>query len=212
MRRTAAQAAETRRQVLDAATMALAERGYDGATFEHIAGRVGLTRGAVHHHFRGGKDELLTALLREQWSRYGQVVLQPLHDTSRAPARRLEDFVVDYLARLLEDPLFRALATVTTLVAPLARSGTEQAVAEHGQALEAWREALRQVLDDAGPLRTGVTTAAATFLLTTTIVGANDTAALEPDQLPSTADERRAVAAVLVGGLLAATDREAGVS
>lgn len=212
MRRTAAQAAETRRQVLDAATMALAERGYDGATFEHIAGRIGLTRGAVHHHFGGGKDELLTTLLREQWSRYGQIVLGPLHDTARAPARRLEDFLVDYLARLVEDPLFRALATVTTLVAPLARTGAEQAVAEHSQALEGWRDTLRQVLDGAGPLRAGVTTGAATFLLTTTIVGANDTAALEADQLPQTDTERRAVATVLLGGLLETIDREASVS
>lgn len=183
--------------------MALAERGYDGATFEHIAGRISMTRGAVHHHFPGGKDELLTALLRKQWDRYGQAVLQPLHGTDRPPARRLEDFLTSYLTLLVEDPMFRALATVTTLVAPMARSGTEQGIAEHSESLEAWRSALRRVLDDARSLRAGITTATAVFVLITAIVGANDTAALEPDQLPRTASGRRAVATALVAGLLA---------
>lgn len=183
--------------------MALAERGYDGATFEHIAGRIGMTRGAVHHHFRGGKDELLTVLLREQWTVYGEIVLRPLHDTARAPGQRLEDFLVGYLTLLSDDPLFRALATVTTLVAPMAGAGTEQAMSEHGEALNGWREALREVLDDAGPLRRGVTPSAAVFVLVTTIVGATDTAALEADQLPRSTRERHAVATALVAGLLA---------
>lgn len=56
-RRTAADAAVTRRTILDAARATFAEDGYQAATLDGIALRAGVTRGAVHHHF-GDKREL----------------------------------------------------------------------------------------------------------------------------------------------------------
>jgi len=55
-----------------------------------------VTRGAVHPHFPGGKDELLRVLLVEQWGRYGEMVLAPLHDPDLGGVGRLRSFLVGY--------------------------------------------------------------------------------------------------------------------
>jgi AcrR family transcriptional regulator len=202
VRRTAAEAAQTRRDLVDAATVALAERGYEGATFADIAARIGMTRGAVHHHFRGGKDELLATVLAEQWERYGEVLLAPLHVAGLSTARRLEDFLAAYLAQLADDPMFRALAAVTTLVAPLAAERIDS-VAQHGRAVDVWRRVLHDVVaSPSARLRPGVSPTTAVFVLITLVQGANDTAALEPDTLPGTRAERLAVVRAVVSGLL----------
>ena len=63
-RRTAADAAVTRRTILDAARATFAEDGYQAATLDGIALRAGVTRGAVHHHF-GDKHELFVEVFEE---------------------------------------------------------------------------------------------------------------------------------------------------
>jgi AcrR family transcriptional regulator len=63
-RRTAADAAVTRRTILDAGRATFAEGGYQAATLEGIALRAGVTRGAVHHHF-GDKRELFVEVFEQ---------------------------------------------------------------------------------------------------------------------------------------------------
>jgi AcrR family transcriptional regulator len=63
-RRTAADAAVTRRTILDAGRVTFAEDGYQAATLDGIAQRAGVTRGAVHHHF-GDKRELFVEVFEE---------------------------------------------------------------------------------------------------------------------------------------------------
>jgi AcrR family transcriptional regulator len=63
-RRTAADAAVTRRTLLDAGRVTFAEDGYQAATLDGIAQRAGVTRGAVHHHF-GDKRELFVEVFEE---------------------------------------------------------------------------------------------------------------------------------------------------
>jgi AcrR family transcriptional regulator len=59
-------AAETRQQLIDAATRAFAEEGVHAASLVEITRRAGQrNRGAVHYHF-GGRDGLLVAVLEEQ--------------------------------------------------------------------------------------------------------------------------------------------------
>lgn len=200
MRRTAAEAAETRRQVLDAALLTFAERGWDGATFENIASRIRLTRGAVHHHFRGGKEELLYSVLSEQWQRYGEMVLAPLSAPGLGVGERLRSFVSGYLDLLAGDAMFRALATVTTVVSQHAR--TVEGYAEHRSGLDEWRAALHAVLDPPGVLRAGVSAETAVFVLMNFVVGVDVTVALEPDELPADLAGRQAAAAALVAGLI----------
>jgi AcrR family transcriptional regulator len=54
--------AETRRAIRCAALAAFRQHGYRGTTLEEIAGEVGLTRGAVLHHFNS-KADLLAAVV-----------------------------------------------------------------------------------------------------------------------------------------------------
>ena len=53
---------ESRRQVLDAAILTLAERGLAATSIQDIADAAGVSKGAVHYHFES-KDELLERVL-----------------------------------------------------------------------------------------------------------------------------------------------------
>lgn len=74
MRRTKEQAAETGRQVLIAAEGLFLEKGYDNVSLEEVAARAGVTRGAVHWHFKTKRGLLLA-----------------LRDKVREPIRKLAD-------------------------------------------------------------------------------------------------------------------------
>jgi AcrR family transcriptional regulator len=54
------------------------QHGYDGATLSKISEATGLGKASLYHHFPGGKDEMVTAVLDyvEQW--LTQSVLVPL--------------------------------------------------------------------------------------------------------------------------------------
>ena len=56
--------AERRDQILDAANVLFAERGYEEVTIEDIATSAGVTRGLVHHYFGGRKDVYIALLER----------------------------------------------------------------------------------------------------------------------------------------------------
>ncbi|MGH3090451.1 MAG: TetR/AcrR family transcriptional regulator, partial [Rubrobacteraceae bacterium] len=89
-RRTQAERREaTRRALLDAGRELFVERGYHEASQEEIAGRAGVTRGALYHNFEGGKkglfrevaeeievelDEVIAAAAREEFERSGDAV------------------------------------------------------------------------------------------------------------------------------------------
>jgi AcrR family transcriptional regulator len=53
--RKSEQAAATRRLLLEAARALFTEQGYAGASIDEIAGRAGVTIGALYHHFRDKK-------------------------------------------------------------------------------------------------------------------------------------------------------------
>ena len=53
---------QTRAAILAAAAVAFGDRGYESATLEDVAGGLGLTRGAVLHHF-GSKEEILREVI-----------------------------------------------------------------------------------------------------------------------------------------------------
>lgn len=79
---------DTRAQLLDAARVEFAERGYDGATVRAIADRAGVDAAMVNHWF-GGKEALFTASL--------QIPIDPaavLHDVLPGDPERLGERVV----------------------------------------------------------------------------------------------------------------------
>ncbi len=61
--------------------------GYDGATLAKISEATGLGKASLYHHFPGGKDEMVEAVLGylEQW--LDQQVLQTLRSSGDACAR-----------------------------------------------------------------------------------------------------------------------------
>ena len=103
--------AARRRQILDGARRCFAEYGYESATVRRLEETIGLSRGAIFHHFRD-KDTLFFELAREDAERMADVaaregLIQVMRDLLAAP----EQF--DWLAtrleiarKLLNDPAF----------------------------------------------------------------------------------------------------------
>jgi AcrR family transcriptional regulator len=75
-------AAETRAELLDAAAVVFAERGYRVATVNDIVRAAGLSKGTFYWHF-GSKEELFAALLSERVDRPARELMEV---TRAAPA------------------------------------------------------------------------------------------------------------------------------
>ena len=90
-----------RRQILDGARRCFAEFGYDGATVRRLEQAIGMSRGAIFHHFRD-KDTLFFELAHEDAERMADVasregLVQVMRDMLAAP----EQF--DWLATTIGD-------------------------------------------------------------------------------------------------------------
>jgi AcrR family transcriptional regulator len=83
-RTKAAQREATTAALIAAARKLFAERGYAGVGTEEIVKRAGVTRGALYHHFRGGKEELFRAVLVEISAETMQRVVQAASVTEDA--------------------------------------------------------------------------------------------------------------------------------
>ncbi|QUR67300.1 TetR/AcrR family transcriptional regulator [Mycobacterium spongiae] len=103
--------AARRRQILDGARRCFAEFGYDKATVRRLEQAIGMSRGAIFHHFRD-KDALFFALAREDAERMADVAAREgLIQVMRDMLARPDQF--DWLATKLEiarklrtDPVF----------------------------------------------------------------------------------------------------------
>ena len=92
--------AARRRQILDGARRCFAEYGYEKATVRRLEQAIGLSRGAIFHHFRD-KDTLFFELAREDAERMAAVasregLIQVMRDMLTAPDQ------FDWLATRLE--------------------------------------------------------------------------------------------------------------
>lgn len=66
VRKTKEEAENTRREILKAALEVFYQKGYSRTTFDEIAARINLTKGAVYWHFKN-KPDLLVELIKEQF-------------------------------------------------------------------------------------------------------------------------------------------------
>ncbi len=208
MRRTAEDAAKTRVALLEAALIAFEEKGWRGATFEHIAERAGVTRGALHHHFRD-KRTLLVEALEWGWSDYGQRLFDTVSPTTgdtgsaddetvalnERAHRAVEELLARFVRLITGDRAFRALASTTVLVAPQAFEHYDK-----GDALDDWRERIEGIVAS----RRGATNVAPRDIAGLVLVllqGFTVAAVTRPDDLPQP-DRLDATMAALVKGLL----------
>ncbi len=65
--------ANRRRQILDGARQAFARHGYEGATVRRLEDEIGLSRGAIFHHF-SDKDSLFLAIAEDDAEEIARVV------------------------------------------------------------------------------------------------------------------------------------------
>lgn len=72
-RRTKEEAEKTRARILASALALFAKKGYDRTTFNDIAARLKLTKGAVYWHFES-KEALLMALVDEMFETFGHQI------------------------------------------------------------------------------------------------------------------------------------------
>ena len=100
---------KTRERLAEAAIECLVEHGYRGTTFVQVCRRAGLTRGAVHHHYRDLSDLLLDAMKRLNQGLTQRIgpVLRGIGD----PDQRV-DAGIDLLWRLFTSREFRAMVEI----------------------------------------------------------------------------------------------------
>ncbi len=75
MRRTKEDAEQTRRAILASAMDLFYEKGYSKTTFDEVAKRINLTKGAVYWYFRN-KPDIVAALINEYASSHLEVLRQ----------------------------------------------------------------------------------------------------------------------------------------
>lgn len=191
--------------------MSFEEKGWRGATFEHIAERAGVTRGALHHHFRD-KRALLVEALEWGWSDYGRRLFEGPDDAAAGdadspddaaavaagerPHLTVEELLARFVRMITRDPAFRALASTTVLVAPQAFDRSEK-----DDALDDWRERIEGIVVASGGGAARLAPRDVAGLVLVLLQGFTLAAVTRPDDLPQP-DELDAAMAALVKGLL----------
>src|SRR5438445_2472984 len=89
----------TRDHIIDAAGELFAERGYAATSLREIADHLGLSKAALHHHFRS-KDDLLDALIEPALARIDAVIAAAPQPPLDRRARRA--LFGDFLAAIVE--------------------------------------------------------------------------------------------------------------
>lgn len=194
MRRTAEEAAETRTALLIAALESFGTVGWKASTFESVAERAGVTRGALHHHFRT-KQALLTEALEWGWSEYGSRLFGP-GKNAESGRGFIASLLRTFMSLLRSDTRFRSLASATVIAAPQAFDQADAKV----DALGPWREEIVNALKEgeSGSL-TAETIAGLVIVL---LQGLTISAVMRPDDLPETDADIDAAARALANGLL----------
>ena len=78
-RKTKAEAEKTRQRILKAALDLFVEKGYERTTFEDVANRIQLTKGAVYWHFTN-KPDLFAALVADMTEKHDKQLARLLTD------------------------------------------------------------------------------------------------------------------------------------
>ncbi|MDF3936170.1 TetR/AcrR family transcriptional regulator [Pseudomonas citronellolis] len=140
---------ETRGKLLAAARQAFTEQGYANTSMDDFTAAVGLTRGALYHHF-GGKEGLLAALVRVLDAEM-DARLEAISATATDAWEGFRGRCRAYLAMAQEADIRRILLQDAPAVLGMAAALNEEACVE---SLDAQLEALMAAgLVESGPSR-----------------------------------------------------------
>ena len=116
--------------------------GYAGTSLSRIAEATGLGRASLYHHFPGGKDEMAREVFRKVGEEVGEIL-----DLLREPGEPR-----DRIRRSIEgvERFYAAGAKNCLLGAMVLSGGSDRFSKELAAAFEAWIDALREPLEDAG--------------------------------------------------------------
>ena len=135
-----------RRGVLEVAVQAFNEYGYDATSLGTLAGRLGLSKSAIYHHF-SSKDQLLEAALEEALGELEGVLTEPGATSGRAADRLI--FVLDRAVHVLVEKL----PYVTLLLRLRGNTAVERAALDRRREFDRAVTALVVAARDAGELR-----------------------------------------------------------
>ena len=104
VRKTKEEAENTRREILKAALEVFYQKGYSRTTFDDVAARINLTKGAVYWHFKN-KPDLLVELIKERFYQKQQFACEVAHEIKNwASLRRV---MVESARKIHEDMEYR---------------------------------------------------------------------------------------------------------
>lgn len=109
VRKTKAEAAETRERLLDAALVVFRERGVDRPSLTEIAEHAGLTRGAVYVHFENKADLFCALLDRAKLPEETTAAWRPCNGT---PRTRLTSLLTFILHETMTNPVWQAVLEI----------------------------------------------------------------------------------------------------
>jgi AcrR family transcriptional regulator len=114
-----AKKAQTRRQLIDAASEVMAERGFHDASLMEVASRAGLTTGAVYSNFRS-KEDLILAVIQETslpfdlgpetwplWQRLGHAAVRAARGTDLPDTRRVFKLQLELALMAMGEPALK---------------------------------------------------------------------------------------------------------
>ncbi len=104
----AAQAENTRQQILDTAQRLFLELGYDATSLQMIADELGLTKAAVYYHFRA-KSDILRATMRPRLRRIGALLDEA--EAIRGRRQRIEHVVNGVVEFMVEGRHYAVMAS-----------------------------------------------------------------------------------------------------
>ena len=112
MRRTRAEAAETREEILSCAERIFFEKGLAHTSLEEIATAAGVTRGAIYWHFQNKTDIFLELFDAIRLPHFNLVDLDEVDGQYKDPLLFLEQTAGDWLDRLVVDERRQRLLTI----------------------------------------------------------------------------------------------------
>ncbi|KAB1139566.1 TetR family transcriptional regulator [Streptomyces luteolifulvus] len=138
-------AKETRSRMVDAAVEALRQRGLQGMSFTDVLARSGAARGAIYHHFPGGKNQLAA----EAVTQHGREVRDRLAELGTADPKVVAAAFAEFARPVARAAAQGAGCAVAAVTVPADEESGElrQAAAA---TFASWTEQLARTLTEAG--------------------------------------------------------------